>query len=115
MSDELFQQIKEIFNNCQHLFAKLHSVGQEYEMIDFDESGLYEEDEERVCRHWDKLTTKLSEALREGLEGTVVSVRKNPDPGSYMVIFDITKGETETCRLDVDYSRIGQIAIECHD
>lgn len=111
MNDDLFERIKEIFGDNEHLFAKLHRVAKEYLMIDFDESGLYEEDAERAHRHWKKLTAKLSEALCERLENTAVSIRENPDPGSFRVTFLIAPEGDEPCRLDVDYSLEGQISI----
>lgn len=111
MNDELFQQIKEILNAHGHLFAKLHKVGREYETIDFDESGLYEEDVERTLRHWGKLTAKLASALQEGLDESTVRTEKNSDPGSYTAVFVISREGSVPFRLDIDYAQEGQISI----
>jgi len=114
MNKEQLEQAKEIFQENEHLFAKLHKVGRQYEEIDFDESGLYEEDEERTLRHWNKLTAKLAEALQRGLEDAEVSVEKCDDPAKYTVSFTITSKEgdkEESSGLRIDYSNEGEISI----
>ncbi len=114
MNEEVLKQTKEIFRQNEHLFAKLHKVGRQYEEIDFDESGLYEEDEERTLRHWNKLTEKLAAALQSGLEEIEVAVKKCMDPAEYKVSFIFTSNDGEDKRSDtvkVDYSNEGEISI----
>jgi hypothetical protein len=114
MTEETYETVKTIFAEHERLFTKLLKVAREYDAIDFDESGLYEEDAERCERHWNTLASKLAGALREALEETDVKVLQNPEPNICTIRFDITtpgeEGE-ETSRLRVDYATEGQLSV----
>jgi hypothetical protein len=115
MTDEMYETIKTIFAEHERLFTKLLKVAREYDAIDFDESGLYEEETERCERHWNTLARKLGDALRDGLEDAGVNVVKNPEPNRCVIRFDITTGAGEervTERLAVDYATEGALSIE---
>ncbi|MEA3373547.1 MAG: hypothetical protein U9Q62_07645 [Campylobacterota bacterium] len=113
MPIELMEQVKEIFGAEERLFDKLNKVGHDYTAIDFDESGLYEEEEERAFRHWKTLTTKLAKALHSGLESQQVTVGKCNDPADYHVTFTITLQDEDASvvAFDVNYANKGEIAI----
>ncbi len=113
MSTELMEQVKEVLGTQEHLFNKLHKTGRNYESIDFDESGLYDDEEERAFRHWKTLTTKLAEALRSGLDAQKVSVKKCKNPSDYSAIFTITSQDEEPIitSFEVSYANEGEIAI----
>lgn len=113
MSTELMDSVKELFGTEERLFNKLHKVGRNYESIDFDESGLYEEQEEAAYRHWKTLTTKLAVALHGALEAQQVSVKKCKDPAEYRVTFTITLDDEEAsvAAFEVGYENEGEITI----
>ena len=112
MSDDIFEQVKKLLRTNEHLFTKLHSVGEAYRSIDFDESGLYEEEEATVHRHWSKLANKLIEALNTELEGCSVYLLEHSEPDKFQISLEIRPQEEELCRLNVNYSVEGEIAIE---
>lgn len=114
MNDETYETIKTTLAEEEQLFAKLHRVAREYDAIDFDESGFYDEEVERCERHWNTLATKIADALRTRLGDAEVRLLKNPEPNLCTLRFDITTTEetgTERSRLSVDYATEGQIAI----
>jgi hypothetical protein len=114
MTDATYEAIKAIFAENERLFTKLLKVAREYDAIDFDESGFYEEDVARCERHWKTLASKVADALREGVENAEVRLLQNPEPNTRILRFDITtKGEegAETTRLNVEYATEGELAI----
>ena len=116
MTEEMYETAKTVFAENERLFTKLHRVAQEYNEIDFDESGFYEEDAQRCERHWSTLAGKIADALDGALEDAEVRLLKNKEPNICSLRFDITAsgedGESATTRLNVDYSVEGQISIE---
>ncbi len=114
MNDETYDTVKSILAENERLFMKLQRVAEEYDAIEFDESGFYIEKEQRCERHWETLARKVAEALQEGVEGIDIRVLKNSAPNIRSVSFDITAGEgdaRETTRLSVDYAAEGSLAI----
>lgn len=115
MTEAHYDTIKKVLTENERLFAKLHKVAQEYDAIDFDESGFYDEEVERSERHWDTLSRKLLDALDAALESAEVRLLKNSAPNVCTLRFDIIiHGKDEqvrTTRLHVDYATEGQIAI----
>jgi hypothetical protein len=118
MTDTTYDTIKEVFAENERLFTKLKKVADEYDAIDFDESGFYDEEVERCERHWNKLASKLVDALREGIEDAEINVLKNSEPNIRSIRFDVVTENSEneeekvTTRLSVDYSVEGQISID---
>ncbi len=114
MNELLFEQVKEALGENEYLFNKLHKVGQQYEDIDFDESGLYEEEEETVLRRWDKLSSKIEKSLNENLENVTVKIRETVSPQEYVLKLDFIYQEEEEdilSSLNIDYSKIGELSI----
>lgn len=114
MNDEIYDTIKTVLSENERLFTKLQRVADEYDAIEFDESGFYEEAAERCERHWNTLARKVAEALQEGVGGIDVRVLQNSAPNIRAIRFDITSGDgdvRETTRLNVDYAAEGALAI----
>ena len=112
MKEELFEQIKELLSENEYLFTKLHKVGKQYEDIDFDESGLYEEEEEIILGRWNKLSSKIEANLNDNLEDIDVKVAKKSSPQHYMLKLKfVAKEDEEALSLDIGYSKIGEISI----
>jgi hypothetical protein len=109
--EALLEQIKEILSENERLFTKLHKVGMQYEAIDFDESGLYEEEETMILRRWQKLSSKIELALNETLDQITVKIVKKSTPTSYLLNLQCTPKEEEAFTLSIDYSTIGEIRI----
>lgn len=114
MPAELMQDIKTVLLEQERLFTKLYKTAEEYEAIDFDESGLYEASEARSFRHWKRLTTKLAEAINEIERIEQVKVEPCKTPADRIVVFAIhhsTGEETMATRFEIDYARKGEISI----
>jgi flagellar biosynthesis/type III secretory pathway chaperone len=112
MSDELFEQIKDLLVENEYLFNKLHKVGQQYESIEFDESGLYEEEEEAVIRRWSKLSSKIEANLNDNLEILDVKIADISSPQHYILKLKfIPEEDEEFSSLNIDYSKIGELSI----
>jgi hypothetical protein len=111
ITETLLEQIKEILSENERLFTKLHKVGMQYEAIDFDESGLYQEEEDIVLGRWQKLSSKIALALNESLDDTNVKVVKKTAPNDYRLRLECTPKEEEAFTLSIDYATVGEIAI----
>ena len=104
--DEEYERFKNALADCEHLFQKLHRIGLQYEAIDFDESGLYREQEAKVLGRWEKLVQKLCDALSVKMQECRVMPHQNKMPDAYCVSMDIKCTETETFRVRIDYADI---------
>ncbi len=93
MDELLFTQLKELLVESEHLFTKLRKTGLQYENIDFDESGLYDDEEETALRHWDKLSSKIANHLNEYVEDYAVTRLSSQSPDNYSVSFQILQNE----------------------
>lgn len=113
MQEEVVERIKVLFMENERLFTKLNMVAQQYEAINFDESGLYEDDEQAVLRRWEKLTTKIAEAMSEAEGVARVTVAKKEHPLAQHVSFDVTMEDDAVLRMGVDYAEDGQLSIVC--
>ena len=71
--------------------------------MEFDESGLYQEDEEMYERHWLKLSSKIVDALNSSLDGYGIELLKNNSLESRELSFNLIKDE-EVSKIKVDYS-----------
>ena len=118
MTDTMYDTLKAVLSEQERLFAKLLKVAREYDAIDFDESGLYQEEAERCERHWNTLAGKIASALDTALADAEVKLLKNREPNVTHLKFDIIvpADETEetpelTTRVTVDYATGGQLAI----
>jgi hypothetical protein len=94
-NEALFEQVKEQLIANERLFAKLRRTAEQYRAIDFDESGLYDDDETTALRHWDKLTSKIVVALNENVEEYTVERLGENSPEEYYVNFKISNEENE--------------------
>ncbi|MEA1920576.1 MAG: hypothetical protein U9N52_12095 [Campylobacterota bacterium] len=111
MQEELFEQIKELLSENERFFTKLHKVGKQYEAIDFDESGLYQDEEDAVNARWQKLSKKLEMTLSEALDATDVNVHDRVSPDQYLLSLVFKAEEAPPFTLKIDYSNEGEIFI----
>ena len=110
MDEELLIKIKELLAQSEHLFIKLRRIGLEYEDIEVDESGLFEEEEATVLRHWDKLSSKIAQHLNENIEACTITRVKEQTPDNYTVSFQILQEEA-THIITVNYSSEKELLI----
>jgi hypothetical protein len=110
MQSELLQEIKERLSECERLFVKLRQTGHNYENIEYDESGFYEDDETTALRHWDKLSSKVAQYLDENIESCRISRDDVQTPDRYCIILTIEE-EDKTHLLRVNYSNEDELLI----
>jgi hypothetical protein len=103
INEEDYEVLKNSFIESKRLFDKLNSVALNVDNIDYDESGLYLDEEEMYQRHWDKLSSKILAALDGSLNGYRIELEKNDDLKLRELTFKFIK-DTEKSIIKVDYS-----------
>ncbi|MEA2100629.1 MAG: hypothetical protein U9P72_10925 [Campylobacterota bacterium] len=114
-----YEILKNSFIDSQRLFNKLNVVANNVENMEFDESGLYQEDEEMYERHWLKLSSKIVDALDESLDGYGIELLKNDSLELRELTFNLIKDDVmsetgplgEKSKIKVDYSEDGSLNI----
>ena len=105
-----YDNLKESFINSQKLFIKLAGVVDNIVNIDYDESGLYQEEEETYERHWLKLASKIVDILSESLDGYDIELLKNENLEIKELSFNLLK-EDVTSKVVVDFNDMDSLKI----
>ena len=105
-----YESLKSSFINSQQLFDKLNRVANQASKLEYDESGLYAEEEEIYERHWLTLSKKIIDALSDSLKEYNVELIKNDGLEIRELTINLLS-EDESSRVVVDYSEDGAISI----
>ncbi|WP_455756539.1 hypothetical protein [Sulfurimonas sp.] len=105
-----YEVLKDSFINSQRLFNKLNDVATNFQEMEFDESGLYQDEEEMYERHWLKLSSKITDALDSSLNGYSIELVNNDNLELRELTFNLIKDEDRS-RIKVDYSEDGSLNI----
>ncbi len=105
-----YEILKSSFIDSQKLFDKLNKVAENAQNIDYDESGLYQDEEETCNRHWLKLSSKIVDALRDSLQEYNIELLKNDSLETRELTFTLVK-EEKNSKIHVDYSENGALSI----
>jgi len=105
-----YEVLKNSFIESQRLFDKLNIVANQAKEIEYDQSGFFYEDEERLQRHWLKLSSKVIDALSNDLQGYKVELLKNKNLETRELVINLIKDD-EISKIIVDYSKDGAINI----
>jgi uncharacterized protein YdcH (DUF465 family) len=108
--EENYEILKDSFIESQRLFDKLNHVSVQAKEIDYDESGLYQDEEERLERHWLKLSSKIVDGLSNSMDGYNIELLNNDSLEASELKFNIIK-EDEVSKILVDYSEDGALSI----
>jgi|GEM_PF-2343855 len=108
--EEDYEILKSSFVESQRLFDKLNYVCVQAKDLDYDESGLYQEEEERLERHWLKLSSKIVDALSNSIDGYKIELLKNSSLEDSKLKFNLFKDD-EMSKILVDYSEDGALSI----
>ena len=111
LNEDNYEILKSSFVDSQRLFDKLNKVADNVENIIFDESGLYQDEEEMYERHWLKLSSKIVDALSIVLSEYSIELVKNEDLQQRELTFNFLKDDVKS-RLVVDYSQNGSLEIK---
>ena len=110
INTEDYEILKSSFIESQRLFDKLNVVANNVANIEYDESGLYGEEEEMYERHWLKLSSKIVDALDNSLDSYTIELLKNDDLELRELTFNLIKDD-EKSRIKVNYSEDGSLGI----
>ena len=107
--EEDYEILKESFIESQRLFDKLNHVCTQAKELDY-ESGLYQDEEERLERHWLKLSSKIVDGLSLAMDKYNIELLKNSSLEDSELKFNMSKDD-ETSKIVVDYSEDGALSI----
>lgn len=110
INTEDYEILKSSFLDSQRLFDKLNVVATNVENMEYDESGLYGEEEEMYERHWLKLSSKIVDALDNALDGYSIELLKNDNLELRELTFNLIKDDIKS-KIKVDYSDDGSLGI----
>ena len=79
LNDDEYEILKKSFIDSQRLFNKLSVVADKLAELDYDESGMFYEEEEVLERHWLKLSSKIVDTLSENLKGYSIELLESKD------------------------------------
>jgi len=108
--EEDYEVLKNSFVESQRLFNKLNHVCTQAKELDYDESGLYQDEEERLERHWLKLSSKIIDALSSSINGYNIELLNNDSLEASELKFNMIKDD-EVSKILVDYSEDGALSI----
>ena len=103
LNNDDYEVLKESFVESQRLFTKLGKVADSATSLDYDESGLYHDEEETLERHWLTLSRKIVDALSQDMSGFSIELLKNELLETKSLRFNLSKEES-TSKIKVDYS-----------
>jgi hypothetical protein len=110
LNEDDYELFKGTLVDSKRLFDKLCIVAKGASELDYDESGLYTDDEERLQRHWLKLSTKITNALSQSLSEYSIELMKNDELEIKKLSFALIKDDIKS-KIDVDYSEDGALNI----
>ncbi|NPA59388.1 MAG: hypothetical protein GXO30_02815 [Epsilonproteobacteria bacterium] len=110
LNDKDYDTLKSNFIDSQRLFDKLNRVANQVSELDYDESGLYLDDEEMYERHWLKLSSKIVDGLSTSLSGFSIELMKNSSLDKRELTLNLKKDDEES-KIVVDYSKDTEISI----
>lgn len=108
--EEDYEILKSSFIESQRLFDKLNHVSTQAKELDYDESGLYREEEERLERHWLKLSSKIVDGLSSSMDGHSIELLSSDSLEASELKFNMIKDD-EVSKILVDYSEGGALSI----
>ncbi|PHQ65057.1 MAG: hypothetical protein COB99_06215 [Sulfurimonas sp.] len=110
LTEEDYDVLKRSFIDSQRLFNKLNDVANQATELEYDESGLFYEEEEILDRHWLKLSSKIIDALGESLDAHNVELLKNDSLEKRELTINLVNEEASS-KIVVDYSEDGALSI----
>ncbi|WP_294966918.1 hypothetical protein [Sulfurimonas sp.] len=110
LNEDDYNVLKSSLIDSQRLFDKLNSVSNKANELDYDESGLYSDEEEILERHWLKLSSKIIDALGKSLEAYKIELLKNKSLETRKLSINLVK-ENEVSKIIVDYSEDASLSI----
>jgi hypothetical protein len=108
--EEDYDKLKISFVDSQRLFDKLNNVANQADELDYDESGMYVDEEETLQRHWLKLSAKIVDALGSSLDEHSIELKSMTQLHNRELNLKLIKDDSAS-EIKVDYSEDGAISI----
>lgn len=108
--EEDYEKLKTSFVDSQRLFDKLNHVANQADDLEYDESGMYGEEEDTLKRHWLKLSAKIVDALSESLGEYSIELHDMISLERRELHLNLIKDDIVS-EIKVDYSEDGAISI----
>lgn len=105
-----YNNLKDSFIESERLFVKLANVSDSFSNIDYDESGLYHEDEEMYKRHWLKLSSKIVDALSESLQEHDIELLESKNLELKELTLNLIKNDVVS-KININFDEIDSIKI----
>jgi uncharacterized protein YdcH (DUF465 family) len=105
-----YEKLKISFVDSQRLFDKLNRVANQADELDYDESGMYADEEETLRRHWLKLSAKIVDALGFSLDNYSIELKNMTQLHNRELNLKLLKDDSVS-EIKVDYSEDGAISI----
>ncbi len=110
LNEDDYENLKLSLVDSQVLFDKLNTVANQFLDLDFDESGLYINEENRLKRHWLKISSKITDALSLALGQYNIELLQNKSLDDRILIFIIKKND-ELIKFRINYSECDSLSI----
>lgn len=110
LNDDKYEILKQNFVDSQRLFSKLSLVADRVRALEYDESGMYHDEEELNNRHWLKLSSKIVNSLSESLDEFNIVLLENETLEVKELRFNLIHDEVIS-KINVDFSDENAISI----
>lgn len=110
LDNDKYELLKESLLESQRLFNKLAIVAKEVEEFEYDESGLYREEEEKHQRHWRKLSSKIVDNMGGKLPEFTIELLENKTLDIKELKFNL-KSEESISKIVVKFSQDDSITV----
>jgi hypothetical protein len=105
-----YEKLKISFVDSQRLFDKLNHVAKQAIELDYDESGMYIDEQTTLERHWLKLSAKIVDALGSSLDEYSIELKNMKELDNTELNLKLIKDDNIS-EIKVDYREVGAISI----
>ena len=110
IKEDDYEILKNSLVESKRLFSKLNIVADNIVNLDYDESGLYQDEEEKYERHWIKLSSKVVDAIQESLSDYTIELLKNESLEQRELTINLINNEVKS-KIKIDYSESDSLNI----
>lgn len=110
LNTEDYDSLKDSFIESQRLFDKLNHVADQADVLEYDESGMYGDEETMLQRHWLKLSAKIVDGLSQSLDKHRIELVSATALEQRHLELNLINDDINS-KISVDYSQTGEISI----
>ncbi|MGD9719191.1 MAG: hypothetical protein AB7U24_08125 [Sulfurimonadaceae bacterium] len=105
-----YENFKESLIGAQRLFEKLRSIVLQAEALQYDDSGFFNEGEERLSRQRSKLNQKLLEHIKNYCPQWELELVQSKNLETTRTLLHLKEGAVTT-KIEIDYAKNDSISI----